>query len=65
MKLTLKIPIPHLVYRSELTGRIYVFHPGDVVEVDERDAPRLLAKTRTEGCCGSPVRTVNVLEEVL
>lgn len=46
-------------------GRVYRFLHGETVEVDSRDAPGLLSKTRRAGCCGSPTREQPIFEEVL
>lgn len=54
----------HLLYSGQISGKHYEWSKsGDVVEVDERDVPELLAKRiGKRSCCGEDLQGNKVFE---
>lgn len=43
----------HIIYDGQVSGKRYEWHgAGAIVDVDEQDAPDLLAKRGKKSCCG-------------
>ncbi len=60
--LRLRLPLARYVTVGAVSGKVYVFGPGEVVRVATADAPEMLARRRVEGCCGSPLVEVPIFE---
>ena len=54
---TVRIMLMHdviLEYTGFVTGRLYIFnHGGSVLDVDKKDAEKMLMRTEQRSCCGS------------
>ena len=43
-----------LNYTGQVTGNLYIFnHGGSVLDVDKKDAEKMLMRTEQQSCCGS------------